>query len=211
MCKGLIGKKLGMTSVYSPDGRLIPVTVVQLGPCKVTQVKTKNRDGYDALQLGFGERKEKHISKPEAGHLKKSGATAPILKEVDVENPADFSVGQVILADIFQVGEKVDVTGTSKGRGFAGVIKRHGFSGGRMTHGGMCKRIPGSVGCSAYPSRIIKGKRLPGQYGGTRHTVRQLEVVDVRPDENLVLLKGAVPGASSGIVMIRKAKLVKRK
>ncbi|PIF02990.1 MAG: 50S ribosomal protein L3 [Desulfococcus sp.] len=209
MCKGLIGKKLGMSTIFSPDGRMLPVTVVRLGPCTVTQVKTRARDGYDALQLGFEEKKPEQINKPKAGHLKKSGSMAAVLREVPVAAPDEFSVGQVISSDIFEVGEKVDVTGISKGRGFSGVMKRHGFSGGRKTHGSKCHRIPGSIGCSAYPARVIKGKRLPGQYGNTRKTIRCLEIVDIRPEENLVLLKGAVPGATSGEVMIRKAKLVK--
>jgi len=207
MCKGLIGKKVGMTRVFSADGRMVPVTVVQAGPCVVTQIKTENTDGYAALQLGFGERKLTRIKKPLGGHLKKAGVeTAQVLREVPVDNPSDYSLGQVIQPDIFTVGEKVCVTGRTKGRGFSGVIKRHGFSGGRMTHGSKCIRIPGSIGCSAFPSKVIRGKRLPGNYGDEQKTIGNLEIIDIRPEENLILIKGAIPGARTGIVLIRKSK-----
>lgn len=210
MCKGIIGRKLGMTNVFAPDGRVVPVTVVQAGPCVVTQVKQEATDGYNALQLGFGQRAAKRISQPVKGHLAKSGAPTPqVLREVAVANPADYAPGQTIGADLFQVGERVDVTGTTKGRGFAGVIKRHGFHRGPVTHGSKNVRRPGSIGCSAWPSRVIKGKRMPGHYGNERQTVRNLEVVDVRPEENLVLIRGAVPGPGQGLVMIRKPKTAK--
>jgi len=205
MCKGLVGKKLGMTSLFSPDGKYIPVTVLQVGPCVVTQVKTEKTDGYKALQLGFGAKKESKTVKPLKGHFKKSGGTCfSTLKEVGVEKPEDYSLGQAIGADIFTIGEKVNVTGTSKGRGFSGVIKRHGFGGGRETHGGHCHRRPGSIGCSAWPAKVTKGKRMPGQYGRDTKTVRNLEVVDIRPEENLIMLKGPLPGCRSGIVTINK-------
>jgi large subunit ribosomal protein L3 len=210
MCKGLIGKKLGMVSVFSEEGRIIPVTVVEAGPCMVTQIKTKATDGYDALQLGFGSKKQSRMSKPLKGHLQKCGVeTAHVLKEVAVDNPLEYSLGQVLNAEIFSVGDRVDVSGQSKGRGFSGVIKRHGFSGGRKTHGSKSHRIPGSVGSSAFPGRVIKGKRLPGHFGNENNTVRNLQIVDIRPDDNLILLKGAVPGASSGMVMIKKSRSAK--
>ncbi len=187
---------------------MVPVTVIQAGPCVVTQVKTMDGEGYDALQLGFGERRKSRINKPMAGHLSKSGkGLFAHLKEFGTEDPAAFKVGQTITLDMFTVGEKVDVTGTSKGRGFAGVIKRHGFHGGKKTHGSHSHRIPGSVGCSATPSKVIKGKKLPGQYGTDRNTIKNLEIVDIRPESNLMLVKGAVPGSRSGLVEINKLKL----
>ena len=205
MCKGLVGKKLGMTSLFAPDGKYVPVTVLQVGPCVVTQVKNEKTDGYKALQLGFGAKKDSKTTKPLKGHFKKSGdACFARLKEVRVDNPEDYTVGQAIGPEIFTIGEKVNVTGISKGRGFSGVIKRHGFSGGRETHGGHCHRRPGSIGCSAWPAKVTKGKRMPGQYGGDTTTVRNLEVVDIRPEENLILLKGPLPGCRSGIVTINK-------
>ncbi len=206
MCKGLIGKKLGMTGLFTPEGRYIPVTVIELGPCVVTQVKSKATDGYDALQIGFGEVKARRINKPTAGHLKKSNGRFAVLREVPVEAPEGYEVGQAINLDIFEVGEKVDIVGTTKGRGFAGVTKRHGFRLGRKTHGSKSYRIPGSIGCSAYPAKVIRGKKMPGQYGNDRKTVRNLEVVDIRPEENLLLVKGAVPGFKSGLVMVNKLK-----
>jgi large subunit ribosomal protein L3 len=206
MCNGLIGRKIGMTGIFSAEGRLVPVTVIELGPCVVTQIKTEATDGYDALQLGFGEQKEKRINRPMRGHLRKSGANSRFLGEVDTDTPDAFSVGQTIAADLFAIGDRVDVIGTTKGRGFSGVVKRHGFALGRKTHGGKSYRIPGSIGCSAWPSKVVKGKKLPGQYGNARKTVKNLEIVDIRPEENLVLVKGAVPGAASGVVTVRKAK-----
>jgi large subunit ribosomal protein L3 len=205
MCKGLVAKKLGMTSMFGPNGQYIPVTLLQVGPCVVTQIKKDETDGYKALQLGFGQKKEKNTNKPLKGHFKKASDTCfKTLKEVGVDNPDDYTLGQSIGSEIFAVGEKVNVTGKSKGRGFSGVMKRHGFNGGRMTHGSHSKRTPGSIGCSAWPSKVIKGKRLPGQYGVETKTVRNLEIVDIRPEENLILLKGPLPGSRSGIVTINK-------
>lgn len=205
MCKGLVAKKLGMTSMFGPNGKYIPVTVLQVGPCVVTQIKKEETDGYRALQLGFGTKKEKRTTKPLKGHFKKVGDTCfAVLKEVGVDDPEAFTLGQAIGPEIFAVGEKVNVTGTTKGRGFSGVIKRHGFGGGRMTHGSHSKRTPGSIGCSAWPAKVIKGKRMPGQYGVETKTVRNLEIVDIRPEENLIMLKGPLPGAKSGIVTIDK-------
>jgi large subunit ribosomal protein L3 len=205
MCKGLVGKKLGMTSLFASNGKYVPVTVLEVGPCVITQIKKDETDGYKALQLGFGAKKESKTTKPLKGHFKKSGeACFATLKEVAVDNPEDYKLGQTVGAEIFAVGEKVNVTGTTKGRGFSGVMKRHGFSGGRETHGCKNHRVPGSIGCSAWPSKVIKGKRMPGQYGVETQTVRNLEIVDIRPEENLILLKGPVPGSRSGIVTINK-------
>ena len=207
MSNGLIGKKLGMTGFFLPDGRYVPVTVIEVGPCVVTQIKTAEKDGYNALQLGFGEKKESRVNKPLKGHFSKGAAGAyDTLKEFAVADPAEYNLGQKITLEMFNVGERVDVIGTTKGRGFAGVMKRHGFHGGRKTHGSHSHRIPGSVGCSASPSKIIKGKKMPGRYGNARQTVRNLEVVDIRPEDNLILIKGAVPGAKSGLVTIKKLK-----
>ncbi len=210
MCKGLIGKKLGMTGLFTTEGQHIPVTVLQVGPCVVTQIKTVEKDGYNALQLGFGEKKASRINKPLKGHLKKSGdGNFAHLREVAVDDPKEYSLGQSISLDVFEVGERVNVTGTTKGRGFAGVIKRHGFHGGRQSHGSRSKRIPGSIGCSATPAKVIKGKKLPGHYGNERHTVRNLEIIDIRPEQNLILIKGAVPGSIHGLVAIKKPKFAK--
>ena len=212
MCKGLIGKKLGMTGVFTGEGQYVPVTVLQGGPCVVTQIKTEATDGYNALQLGFGEKKASRTNRPLKGHFKKSGAACfSVLREVSVEDPSAYKVGQTVTAELFSVGEVVDVTGRSRGRGFAGVIKRHGFHGGKKTHGSHSHRIPGSVGCSATPSKIIKGKKMPGQYGNVRRTVKNLTIVDIRPESNLILIKGAIPGSPSGPVMIRKLKVPKSK
>jgi len=205
MCKGLVGKKLGMTSVFAPNGRYLPVTVLQVGPCVVTQIKRNDTDGYQALQLGYGSRKERKTTKPLQGHFQKSGGSYyATLKEVPVDNPEEYSLGQTLGTEVFAVGEKVNVTGTTKGRGFSGVMKRHGFGGGRTTHGCKNHRVPGSIGCSAWPSKVIKGKRMPGQHGVETTTVRNLEIVDIRPEENLILLKGPIPGFRSGIVTINK-------
>ncbi len=207
MSRGMLGIKLGMTAFFSPEGRLVPVTVVETGPCVVTQIKTMATDGYNALQLGFGERKQSRVSKPLQGHYKKSGDTCFVhLREFFVENPEAFEVGQTITVELFDVGERVDVAGTTKGRGFSGVIKRHGFHRGPVTHGSKNVRRPGSIGCSATPSKVVKGKKMPGHYGHERQTIRNLEIVDIRPDNNLVMIKGALPGPKSGLVAINKPK-----
>lgn len=207
MSRGILGKKLGMTGIFTPAGKYVPATVIEAGPCVVTQIKTKDTDGYDALQLGFGGKKVSRVSKPLQGHFKKSGDQCfHFTKEFSVENPADFNIGQELTVEMFKVGERVDVVGTTKGRGFSGVIKRHGFHRGPMTHGSRNIRRPGSVGCSAWPARIIKGKKMPGQYGNDRKTVRNLEIIDIRSDDNLILVKGAVPGAESGLVSVNKLK-----
>jgi large subunit ribosomal protein L3 len=211
MSRGLIGKKLGMTSIFTADGQYIPVTVILAGPCVVTQIKTEASDGYNALQLGFAEKRASRTNKPDQGHFKKSGDLCfYFVREVAVEDPSAYTLGQNLGPDLFNVGEKVDVIGTSKGRGFAGVVKRHKFGGGRKTHGGKCYRIPGSIGSSAWPSKVIKGKKLPGHYGTDRKTIRNIEIVDVRPEENLILVKGAVPGSRDGMVMIKKLIIAKK-
>ncbi len=205
MSKGILGRKLGMTGLFVHDGRYLPVTVIEAGPCTVTQIKTKANDGYNALQLGFAEKKESRVNKPQKGHFAKCGGTCfYLLREFPVDNPEEFQLGQEIAADMFMVGEKVEVSGNSKGRGFSGTIKRHGFHRGPKTHGSRNYRAPGSIGQSAWPSKVIKGKKMPGRYGNTRHTVKNLEIVDIRPQENLILIKGAVPGPNSGMIEIRK-------
>lgn len=210
MCRGMIGKKLGMTGLFSSAGEYMPVTVFQVGPCVVTQIKTKVKDGYNALQLGFGDKKKSRANKPMAGHFKKSGDRSfVVLQEFSVDNPDDFSLGQEISVDMFEVGSHVDVTGKTKGRGFSGVIKRHGFHGGPKTHGSKSHRIPGSIGCSATPSKVIKGKKMPGQYGNKTKTVCNLEIIDIRPKEKLLLIKGSVAGHKTGLVTIKKVKFEK--
>ena len=207
MSKGILGKKLGMTGLFSGDGQYVPVTVIQAGPCTVTQIKTQANDGYDALQIGFGVAKKKRTSKPLQGHLEKSGGTLfSTLKEFPVGNPDEFQLGQSLTCEMFTVGEKINVSGNTKGRGFSGVTKRHGFHLGRKTHGSHNYRLPGSIGQCAWPSKVIKGKKLPGRYGNARQTTRNLVVVDIRPEQNLLLVKGAVPGPINGTVEINKSK-----
>lgn len=205
MCKGLMGKKLGMSGLFLPDGQYVPVTVIEVGPCVVTQIKTSEKDGYNAVQLGYCKKKASRVNKPLRGHFSKSDSGAfDHVKEFPVGDPAQYSLGQQITLEMFKVGERVDVVGTTKGRGFSGVIKRHGFHGGRETHGSHCHRVPGSIGSSAWPARVIKGKKMPGRYGNNRQTVRNLEVVDIRPEDNIILIKGAVPGSKSALVTINK-------
>ena len=207
-----MGKKLGMTGSFSSDGRFTPVTVIEAGPCVVTQIKTEAVDGYNALQLGFGEKKPARVNKPLQGHFNKSGDICfNHLKEFSVDNPEEFSLGQKVTLEMFSVGDRVDVIGTTKGRGFAGVIKRHGFHRGPMTHGSRNVRRPGSIGCSAWPARVMKGKKMPGHYGTDRKTIRNLEIVDIRLEDNLVLIKGAVPGPKSALVAINIPKIEKKK
>jgi len=190
---------------FTPDGRYLPVTVIEAGPCVVTQIKRADREGYNALQLGFGQRKASRVNRPLKGHLKKSGGGLfATLREFPVDNPDDFTLGQEITLELFEVGDRVRITGKTKGRGFSGVIKRHGFHRGPKTHGSKNIRPPGSIGCSAWPSRVTKGKKMPGQYGHEQQTTRNLEIVDIRPEQNLILVKGAVPGHRSALVTIRK-------
>ena len=203
---GLIGKKIGMTNIFAEDGKILPCTVVQAGPCIVSQVRTKNHDGYDALQLGFNEKSEKSTNKSELGHYKKSGAT-PMKKLVEFKGfESDYKLGDKITVKHFNVGEYVDVTGTSKGKGFQGVVKRHGFAGvGQATHGQHNRlRAPGSIGAASYPARVFKGMRMAGQMGNKKVTVQNLQVLKVVPEKNLLLLKGCVPGHKNSIILIRK-------
>ena len=203
---GLIGKKIGMTNIFAEDGKILPCTVVQAGPCTVTQVRTKNHDGYDALQLGFNEKSEKSTNKSELGHHKKSGAT-PMKKLVEFKGfENDYKLGDKITVEHFNVGEYVDVTGTSKGKGFQGVVKRHGFAGvGQATHGQHNRlRAPGSISAASYPARVFKGMRMAGQMGNKKVTVQNLQVLKVVPEKNLLLLKGCVPGHKNSIILIRK-------
>lgn len=209
MAPGILGRKIGMTQIFDDDGQVVPVTVLQAGPCVVVQRKTADRDGYDAVQVGLVDfLRETSVSKPARGHFQKAGVE-PLrwLREFRVEaDAAGLQPGDRILADEFRPRERVDVIGVSKGKGFQGVVKRHGFRGGRATHGSMFHRAPGSIGQSAYPARVFKGVRLPGRMGGDRVTVRGLEIVAVRPDDNLILVRGAVPGANGGRVAIRRAR-----
>ena len=193
-----------MTRVYSELGQAIPVTVIEAGPCKVLQVKTTTSDGYSAIQVGFSEKKASRVNKPLAGHFKKSDSEGfYFVREFRVDDSAQYSVGQEISLDtVVKVGDKVDVQGTSKGRGFQGVIKRHGFSGGGSGHGSMFHRAPGSIGCSAYPSRVIKGKKMPGRMGNDNVLRKNVVVVDIRTEDNVVLLKGPLPGAKNGLLKI---------
>ena len=203
---GLIGKKIGMTNIFAEDGKILPCTVVQAGPCTVTQVRTKNHDGYDALQLGFNEKSEKSTNKSELGHHKKSGTT-PMKKLVEFKGfENDYKLGDKITVEHFNVGEYVDVTGTSKGKGFQGVVKRHGFAGvGQATPGQHNRlRAPGSIGAASYPARVFKGMRMAGQMGNKKVTVQNLQVLKVVPEKNLLLLKGCVPGHKNSIILIRK-------
>ena len=201
---GLIGRKIGMTQVYGENGLLYPSTLIELGPCPIIQVKSANgKDGYNAVKLGFLESEK--VNKPERGITAKTGLPpVKVMREFRVEGVEEYEVGSVVRADIFAVGEKVTATGTSKGRGFTGVIKRHRFHGGDDGHGCRSKRVPGSSGGSASPSRVFKGKGMPGQHGNKRNSVKGLEVIMVDPEKNLVMLKGAVPGASKGIVVLTK-------
>ncbi len=204
---GILGKKIGMTEMFAADGRLVPVTVIQAGPCVVTQVKTVETDGYDAIQLGFDEKPVEKLNKPIAGHVKKASAKGfRVLREFSADEEEAVDLGAEISVAMFQVGEKVTIAGMSKGRGFQGTIKRHGFSRGPETHGNRNHRKPGSIGNSAWPGKVIKGKRLPGHMGADRKTVKNLTIVDIRPEENLLLVKGAVPGSKTGLVEVYKTK-----
>lgn len=200
--KAILAKKMGMTQIFDKDGKVIPVTILETGPCKVIQVKTMEHDGYEATQIGFDViRKEKNVTKPLLNHFKKNGLPAyRIVREIPGK---DFVVGDDIKVTIFENGEKVSVTGISKGKGFQGVMKRLNYRGGPDTHGSMFNRAPGSIGASSFPSRVWKNKGLPGQMGNVRVTVKNLEIVDIKPDQNLLLLKGAVPGANGGYLYIK--------
>jgi large subunit ribosomal protein L3 len=203
---GIIGKKLGMTRIFDESGTSVSVTVIEAGPCLVTRVRTKERDGYEAVQLGFGKGRVKSLTKPVLGQFAKGNLPPQAkLREFRVSEPSRFEVGQEIRVDIFKPGERVDVTGVSKGRGFQGVVKRHGHHGGDEAHGCMSHRVPGSLGQSAAPSRVYKGRKLPGRMGGERVTVRRVSVVQVDNEQNVLLVRGAVPGAANGLVVVRKS------
>lgn len=209
MSPGILGKKIGMTQVFRPDGQVVPVTLLKAGPCVVVQRKTPATDGYDAVQLGLMEYvKPKRINKPMTGHLKKAGVEGVrFLRELRLRpGDADLKTGDRVLVDQFKPSDRVDVTGISKGRGFAGFVKRHHFRGGDATHGSMFHRAPGSIGASSFPSRVFPGLRMAGHMGVQRVTVRNLEVVDVDPEENLLVVKGAVPGPNGGYVIVRRAR-----
>lgn len=211
MSIGILGTKLGMTQIFDETGAAVPVTVVQAGPCTITQVKTTATDGYSSVQVGYGDVKSKALNKPELGHLAKSGAS-PLrhLQEYRLEQPTEFELGQQIKADAFTVGQTVDVIGTSIGRGFAGYQKRHNFKRGPMAHGSKNHRLPGSTGAGTTPGRVYPGKRMAGQLGGARVTVRKLTIVRVDVDRNLLLIKGAVPGKPGALLNIVPAKTVGR-
>ncbi len=204
--KAIIGKKLGMTQIFDEKGNVVPVTVIEAGPCVVAQVKTVETDGYNAIQLGYGEVKAKHINKPQAGHFAKSKLeNKKHLREFRLEDISNFKVGDEVKADIFATGEKVDIQGTSKGKGFQGVIKRHGQHRGPMGHGSMYHRRPGSMGPTSTPGRVFKGKKLPGHMGSVTVTIQNLDVVAVDMDKNVILVKGSVPGAKGAILKIKSA------
>jgi len=205
--KGILGRKLGMTQVFDDANRVVPVTVIEAGPCRVVQLKTPERDGYAAVQLAFGATKAARLSKPELGHLKAASADATkYLAELRVDDLSGFEIGQVLKADVFAAGERVDVTGISKGHGFSGVMKRHNFSGQGASHGNHKKhRAPGAIGACATPARAFKGVRMAGQYGNSRITTLNLEVVEGDAERNLLLVRGAVPGPSGGLVFVRNA------
>jgi large subunit ribosomal protein L3 len=210
MVKGIIGKKVGMTQVFASDGTVTPVTVIKAGPCVVVQKKTVNTDGYDAVQLGMvEERPPRKVNKPTEGHFKKAGIPPTrILREVRVEASEDSTnVGDKVLVDIFNEDDLVEIIGKSKGRGFAGFMKRHGFGGGRATHGSMFHRAPGGIGASAYPSRVYKGTKMAGHMGDAQKTIKNLRVVAVDTENNLLMIHGAVPGPNGAYVLIKKAQM----
>lgn len=207
MPKGILGKKIGMTQVFREDGSMIPVTVVQAGPCVVVQKKNVETDGYAAVQLGFGGIRGKKVPKPLQGHYRKAGVKPTrLLREFRVEDPEAYELGQEVTVDMFKEGELVDVSGVSKGKGFAGSIKRHGFHRGPMTHGSKYHRGPGSHGASADPSRVFPGRKLPGRMGGERVTVTGLPVIKVDPEQNLMLIRGSVPGPRNSFLEIRESR-----
>ena len=206
MKKGLIGKKIGMTQIFNEEGKVIPVTVIEAEPCVVSQVKTEETDGYNSIQLGFGAIKESKVNKPERGHFTKANiAPARYLREFRVDSIEDVKVGDELKADIFMAGDKIDIQGTSKGKGFQGVIKRHGQHRGPMGHGSMYHRRPGSMGSTSTPGRVFKGKKLPGHMGAETVTIQNLEVIKVDLDKNIILVKGSVPGAKGSILKIKSS------
>lgn len=206
MKKGLIGKKIGMTQVFADDGRCISVTVIEAGPCVVVQKKSTEKDGYVAVQLGFGEKPAQRVNRPIMGHCRAAGKGAfGTLRELKLDNADSLKVGDVLTADLFEAGDIIDVTGTSVGKGFQGVMKRWGFKGGRASHGSRFHRAPGSIGCSATPSRVFKGKKMPGQMGNEQVTIQKLQVLRIDAAANLILIKGSIPGSDNGIVLIKSS------
>jgi len=207
MVNGILGKKVSMTQIFDEFGEAIPATVLEVGPCPIVQIKTEDREGYNAVQLGFGMKDEKRVTKPKLGHFKKIGlAPQHYLREFEVEDFESLEVGTTIDASLFDEGDMVDVTGTSKGRGFTGVVKRWGFKGGRASHGDeQVLRHGGSIGQSASPAKVFKGVKMPGRYGNKRNTVQNLKVIKVDAEKNLLVVKGAVPGPRNGLLMIRRA------
>ncbi|QKW39295.1 50S ribosomal protein L3 [Actinomadura sp. NAK00032] len=205
--KGVLGEKLGMTQVFDDEGRMVPVTVVQAGPCVVTQLKNQEKDGYTAVQIGFGQIDPRKVNKPRSGHFEKAGVTPRrYLVELRADDTTEYELGQEITADVFEAGQKIDVTGTSKGKGTAGVMKRHGFKGLSASHGTQRKhRSPGSIGGCATPGRVFKGLRMAGRHGNARTTVQNLTVHAIDAEKNLLLIKGAVPGPNGGVVLVRDA------
>jgi large subunit ribosomal protein L3 len=207
--KGLIGKKLGMTQIYDETGKVSPVTVLEVGPCTVIDQMTSEKNGYSAVQLGFGEKKAKNVSKAVKGHCEKSGRSEkpPVtIKEFRLEEDSNLEIGSELRADVFVENDFVDVVGTIKGRGFQGVVKRYNFGGGRYSHGGGWKRKPGSIGQCEFPGRVDKGKKMPGHMGNVRRTIQNLKIVRVDAKDNLIFIKGAVPGPNGGIIVVRSAK-----
>ena len=206
MKKAILGRKLGMTQIFDENGKIVPVTVIEAGPCVVTQIKTEEKDGYDAIQVGFDDIREKLVNKPRQGQFKKAGASLKrILREFRLEDISTFELGQEILADVFDAGERVDVSGVSKGKGFQGVIKRWNAARGPMSHGSKFHRAPGSMGASSDPSKTFKNKHMPGHMGNVNTTVLNLKVAKVMPEKNLILIKGGVPGPNRGYVVIKSA------
>jgi large subunit ribosomal protein L3 len=208
----ILGRKRGMTQFFTEDGTHMGVTIVEAGPCVVTQVRTHENDGYDAVQMGYGETTDKRTKKPQRGHYQKAGVTPrQLLREERLSSPSEASVGDTVTVDAFKVGDIVDVVGTSKGRGFAGTIKRHGFARGAKTHGCMNYRRPGSIGAAAYPARVFKGKRMSGHFGAARITTKNLEIVRIDQERNLLFIRGSVPGHRGGFVQVQGAKTARVK
>ena len=204
---GIIGRKVGMTQVFNEKGDAVPATLIEAGPCPIVQVKTRDKDGYAAVQLGFGDKREKNLTKPVIGKFKKAGVPVrALLREFRIEDDAEYQAGQEIKVDQFEIGKNVDVIATSIGRGFQGTRKRHKFTGGRATHGCTTHDQPGSIGASAFPSRVIKGKKLPGRMGGKRVTMKNLQVVAVDPEQSLLVVRGSIPGPVRGFVLVRPAR-----
>lgn len=207
MIEEIIGRKIGMTQIFTEDGKTVPVTAISVGPCWITQKKDYEKCGYSAVQLGFGEKKEKNINKPQREYLKRNNIKpVRVLKEIRIQDTHNYQLGQEIKVDIFKEGDLVDITSTSKGKGFQGVVRRYGFKGGRSSHGSMFHRAPGSIGASSYPSRVYKGTKMPGRMGGEQITVRRLKIMKIDVENNLMLVKGSIPGVRRRVVLIKKTR-----